>query len=152
MALRTDLSWICYRKRCLAPPPQRGDGFLQPVPADVASGDVEQPQTRHGERRGEQLGEETIAKSVAGEPQLGDAGLKLQRAEEWTEGGRGQTQTGGRHGRAGFLNLTQPGDVFVLLWEKVKKKKKLGANLVKHRLNHQLLFWNASNGHRIRID
>lgn len=77
MALRIDFSPTLYRKRHLALPPQCADGFLQPVPADEASGDVEQPQTRHGERRGDQLGEEVVAESVAGETQLGEAGLKL---------------------------------------------------------------------------
>lgn len=75
--LRIDLRWTIYRKRCLALALQRADGFLQPVSADVASGDVEQPQTRHGERRGDQLGEEVVAKPVARETQLGEAGLKL---------------------------------------------------------------------------
>lgn len=118
MALRIDFSRTLYRKRRLALPPQCADGFLQSVPADVASGDVEQPQARHGERRGDQLGEEVVAKPVAGETQLGEAGLKLQRAEERAEGRRGQTQAGRRHRRAPVLQLAQPGDVFVLLCER----------------------------------
>lgn len=106
-----------YRKRRLALPPQCAGGFLQPVPGDVASGDVQQPQTGHGERRGHQLGEEVVAQPVAGETQLGEAGLKLQRAEERAEGRQAQTQTGRRHGRAPVLHLAQPGDVLVLLCE-----------------------------------
>lgn len=101
----------------MALPHQCADGVLQPVPGDVASGDVQQPQTGHGERRGHQLGEEVVAQPVAGETQLGEAGLKLQRAEERAEGRRAQTQTGRRHGRAPVLHLAQPGDVLVLLCE-----------------------------------
>lgn len=142
-----------YRKRCLALPPQRADGFFQPVPADVASGDVQQPQTRHGERRGEQLGEQPVAKSVAGEPQLGHAGLQLQCAEQRAEGRRGQTQTGGRHGRARFLHLAQPGDVVVLLWGGggSSSNKLIEALMLQHLLirdqhfsvNHQLILISA---------
>lgn len=53
------------------------DSFLQPVPGNVTSRNVEQPKMRHGDCRGDQLGEEIIMQPVAGDAQLGEAGLKF---------------------------------------------------------------------------
>lgn len=76
---------------------------------------IQQPEPRHGDHRGDQLGEEAVAEAVAGEAQLGEAGLKFQGTKERVEGGGGQAEAAHRHRGAPVLHLAQPGHALVLL-------------------------------------
>lgn len=70
-------NWAPHRKGWVAASLQRSDGPVQPRPCDVTGRDVQQPETGHGGCRGDQLGEKVIVEAVAGNAQLGDAGLEF---------------------------------------------------------------------------
>lgn len=52
--------------------------------------------------------------AVAGNTQLGEAGLQFQGAEERVEAGGRQAEAANRHGGAPVLHLAQPGHALVL--------------------------------------